>query len=109
MGTGPLETIGLKNYKEATGTDAEKIARCKLACYTDSTCTVWQFGSKDGCWVEHQPDFAATSTDKESVWAKEEFVQGQNIEHTCPPYKPGDIAMAMDHRWHRPWSARSCR
>jgi len=83
-----VETVGLKHYPEKTGTEAEQIARCKNDCYTDVTCTVWQYGS-DGCWVEHYTS-PAKSTSTESEWAKA-MITGETIEHTCPPYvKPDD-------------------
>lgn len=81
-----VEAIGLKHYPETTGTEAEQIARCKNDCYSDTTCTVWQYGA-DGCWVEHLPTNAKKETSTESDWAKG-MIAGETIEHTCPPYKP---------------------
>jgi len=85
--TGPLEFIGLKNYPEDYGTEEAKQNRCKLACETDTSCTVWQYGKKDGCWMEHAPDNFQQKSVKDSEWAKEQFVMGQNIEHVCPQYE----------------------
>jgi len=79
------ETLGLANYKEITGTKDEQMARCKLACETDVTCTVWQYGSKDGCWIEHTGHPKGETT-KTSDWATKESMGGQFIEHTCPQY-----------------------
>lgn len=80
------ETKGLKHYPEETGTQAEQIARCKNDCYTDTSCTVWQYG-KDGCWVEHLPTNPKKEVVTDSEWAKG-MIQGETIEHTCPPYVP---------------------
>jgi len=79
-----FETLGLKPYPESTGTEEEKTARCKEFCYTDVSCTVWQYGA-DGCWLEHGPYNFATGTKNDSVFAKS-MVAGETIEHTCPPY-----------------------
>jgi len=79
-----VETLGLKLYTESTGTEDEKVARCKEFCYTDVTCTVWQYGS-DGCWLEHAPSNIKKGTKEGSDWAKT-MVAGETIEHTCPPY-----------------------
>jgi len=81
-----VETIGLKHYPESTGTEAEQIARCKNDCYSDTTCTVWQYGA-DGCWVEHLPTNPKKETSTTSDWAKG-MITGETIEHTCPPYQP---------------------
>lgn len=80
------QVLNLKHYPEKTGDQATQIARCKEFCYTDVTCTVWQYGS-DGCWVEHLPGNAAGSSTTNSTWA-EGMLAGETIEHTCPPYEP---------------------
>jgi len=80
-----LQTTGLKHYPVTTGTQEKRIDRCKINCYTDVSCNVWQFGS-DGCWVEHYTS-PAKSTSTESAWAKA-MIAGETIEHTCPPYVP---------------------
>eukprot|EP00746_Dinoflagellata_sp_MGD_P116507 gnl/MRDRNA2_/MRDRNA2_52354_c0_seq1.p1 gnl/MRDRNA2_/MRDRNA2_52354_c0~~gnl/MRDRNA2_/MRDRNA2_52354_c0_seq1.p1 ORF type:complete len:331 (+),score=63.59 gnl/MRDRNA2_/MRDRNA2_52354_c0_seq1:80-994(+) len=81
-----VETKNLMHYPEKTGTESEQILRCKQFCYTDVSCTVWQYG-KDGCWIEHAPNHLAAGTDPNSTWA-EGMLAGENIEHTCPPYEP---------------------
>merc|ERR1719265_273302 len=80
-----METIGLKRLKEDTGDDASKISRCKEFCYTDVTCTVWQYGSS-GCWMEHLPTNAKGETNTDSDFAKS-MVAGETVEKTCPTYK----------------------
>jgi hypothetical protein len=80
------ETLGLKSYPEATGTDVEKAARCKVFCETDVSCTVWQYGA-DGCWLEHAPYNFKTGTAPKSTW-NAGMIDGETIEHTCPPYVP---------------------
>jgi len=82
-----VETIGLKNYPEKSGTDDEKMTRCKEACYSDITCTVWEYATTTGCWMSHtgfQPT-GETKTDSEFALA---MLGGETIEHTCPPYVP---------------------
>jgi len=86
ISTNDFETMGLKHYPEKTGTQAEQVERCKQFCYTDVTCTVWQYGS-DGCWVEHLPGFGKDATKPGSEWSKG-MIAGETIEHTCPPYVP---------------------
>lgn len=83
-----VETLGLKHYPESTGTQEEQLKRCKEFCMTDVTCTVWQYGS-NGCWIEHGPNNFKTTTDTESEWAKG-MIDGETIEHTCPPYVQPD-------------------
>lgn len=84
VSAGTAETMGLKHFVEKTGTDEEKLERCKKICYTDCTCTVWQYGA-DGCWIEHLPTFAKGETKPDSEWTKG-MLGGETIEHTCPPY-----------------------
>jgi len=86
VSTNDFETKGLKHFVEKTGDDATKKARCSQICYTDSTCTVWQYGS-DGCWIEHLPTNAAGDATPNSTWSKT-MLGGETIEHTCPPYVP---------------------
>jgi len=84
-----METIGLLKYPETSGTEAEQIERCKMYCYTGITCTVWQYGKDDGCWVEHGPSNLKGEVKTDSDWAKT-MVTGETIEHTCPPYVAPD-------------------
>jgi hypothetical protein len=80
------ETLGLKSYPEATGTDVEKAARCKVFCETDVSCTVWQYGS-NGCWMEHLPGNKKGNTTTTSDFALG-MTAGETVEHVCPPYQP---------------------
>lgn len=88
------ETTGLKKYLEKTGTDEEKIARCKLACYTDVSCSVWQY-AMDGCWYETtmKGNFTKGEVKTDSPFAKA-MKNGETIEHICPP-KPDDIVLGL--------------
>lgn len=75
-------TAGLLFMAENPGTTGDKdalIARCKAFCYTDVTCTVWQYGG-DGCHIEHFPGYPAGST---TVDAR--IVAGETVKHMCPP------------------------
>lgn len=85
------QTKGLLKMSEnaaATGNGTMLVERCKSFCYTDTFCTVWQYG-KDGCWVEHYPGFTATGTTNTSKWAYT-MVAGQTIKHVCPPEAEAD-------------------
>jgi len=79
------ETMGLKHYLEKTGTDEEKVARCKLACYTDVSCSVWQY-AMDGCWYETtmKGNFTKGEVKTDSTFAAA-MKDGETIEHVCPP------------------------
>jgi hypothetical protein len=83
-----METLGLKNYKEIAGTDAERMQRCQLFCETDITCTVWEYAPTDtsigGCWMEHIPGAEAGEEKNNSEYSKL-MMGGQLIEHFCPP------------------------
>jgi hypothetical protein len=81
-----METLGLMFLPETTGDDAVKAERCKHACYTDVTCTVWQYGS-NGCWMEHLPGNTKGNTTTTSDWALA-MTAGETVEHVCPPYQP---------------------
>lgn len=81
-----METLGLMFLPETTGDDAIKTERCKHACYTDVTCTVWQYGS-NGCWMEHLPGNTKGNTTTTSDWALA-MTAGETVEHVCPPYQP---------------------
>merc|ERR1719191_1539860 len=84
--TGPatgVQVMGLKKYDENTGTDAERVARCKLACETDVTCTVWQYG-ENACWMEHSPGYEKKAeTKNDTTFAS--VATGEYIEHLCTP------------------------
>jgi hypothetical protein len=75
---------GLAPYHEQEGTEEEKIARCKLACYTDVGCSVWQYGKK-GCYVEQLPDNEKGELVTEGPLF-ENLVNGEIVEHYCPLY-----------------------
>jgi hypothetical protein len=79
-------TKGLKFYEEETGTDEVKIARCRTACYTDVTCSVWLYNQK-GCYVEMLPDNEKGETTEDGPLATS-IVAGETIEHYCPLYTP---------------------
>eukprot|EP00747_Dinoflagellata_sp_TGD_P165921 gnl/TRDRNA2_/TRDRNA2_187935_c0_seq1.p1 gnl/TRDRNA2_/TRDRNA2_187935_c0~~gnl/TRDRNA2_/TRDRNA2_187935_c0_seq1.p1 ORF type:complete len:389 (-),score=49.25 gnl/TRDRNA2_/TRDRNA2_187935_c0_seq1:154-1197(-) len=83
---------GLKNLGILGGKVNEaSIIRCKLQCYTDINCRVWQYGVDGGCWVERAPgnvlpeDKPKLSTDEK---AKAHFVAGEVIRHTCADQGP---------------------
>jgi hypothetical protein len=93
------QVVGLHHIEEnpqtsdAAGPDGgvasqnDMIKRCKTFCYTDVSCTHWQYGV-DGCWVEHYGeagDFPAQGIVRNSSWALS-MVVGEIIKHTCPPY-----------------------
>jgi hypothetical protein len=80
------QVMGLKHFVEKTGEAADRMERCKKICYTDTTCTVWQYGS-DGCWVEHKPTNPAGDSKNDTKWL-EGLLGGETVEHTCPPYVP---------------------
>lgn len=77
------ETLGLKNYKEKTGTQEEQIVRCELACTTDVTCSVWEFAPTTGCWVETLPTNPRGKPVRDSEYALA-MLAGENLEHYCP-------------------------
>merc|ERR1719473_2119569 len=85
VSTDTAETLGLLHLKESTGTQEEKVARCKEFCETDVTCSVWQFGA-NGCWIEHQPGHTKGELAPDSEWTKG-MIAGETLEKTCPPYK----------------------
>lgn len=81
------QTLGLNKLPTKTGEIQERVDHCRNVCYSDVTCTVWQFG-EDGCWVEQLPGYPRGKTVKDSDWAKG-FVAGEIIGHTCnPPVDP---------------------
>lgn len=61
------------------------ILRCKSQCYSDVTCTYWQYGT-GGCWREEGPDFAVPPSPALSSTSEEakSMLAGQHINHTCP-------------------------
>lgn len=77
------QVLHLKNYEENEGTEAEKIARCRIQCHSDVSCGVWQYGDNK-CWVEHWPGNKAGEVNNNSAFA-DSIVAGEKIEHTCPP------------------------
>lgn len=81
-----LQTLGLLKMDEdpdTTGNETLLIQRCKTFCYSDTYCTVWQYG-QDGCHIEHIPGHKATGTSNTSDWANS-MVAGETIAHMCPP------------------------
>lgn len=67
-----------------------EIKRCKMVCYTDTTCTAWQFkktGTDGFCMVEHLPGNKKGETLEDADKYKE-YLAGETIEHVCPAYVP---------------------
>lgn len=93
-----VQILGLHHFEESeatsddpstVGAQADMIARCRTFCYTDVTCTHWQFGA-DGCWIEHygeKGDFPPTGVSYNSTWALSQVI-GEVLKHTCPGYVP---------------------
>jgi len=78
-----VQVMNLKKYVETSGTTAEQIARCRLACHSDVTCSVWQYGDKT-CWMEHVPGNEQGKNVTGTDFAKT-IVAGEFVEHYCPP------------------------
>jgi len=78
-----VQVMGLKKYEETSGTEAEHITRCRLACHSDVTCGVWQYGDNK-CWMEHTPGNNATKEVTGTDFAKA-IVAGEFVEHYCAP------------------------
>lgn len=82
---GPLKKFEFKD-KES---DNLKKERCKMICYTDITCTVWQVTKTATdpftCYVEHVPGHKAGAV---GTAAEPTYIAGQKIEHVCPPWVP---------------------
>lgn len=88
-----LQTLGLLKVDmdpDTTGNATSLTDRCKAFCYSDTYCTVWQYG-KDGCHIEHLPYHKATGTSNTSEWANT-MVAGETIKHVCPPAKKDEEA-----------------
>jgi hypothetical protein len=68
-------------------------SRCRQACYTDATCSVWQYGMKSGalgCWIENGVDNQQTTIDtdvKNNEFAAA-VTDGEFIVHFCPVPPP---------------------
>lgn len=92
---------GLHWYEEDTGNETEKIARCKLACYTTVACSVWQY-NKDGCYIEDSLS-PLTSANKASPKTEGDIAKtmnnGQTIEHYCPFYVPPEPEEGLPWAW----------
>jgi len=73
---------GFPMHKKTTGDEVAMSARCKDMCYSDVTCTAWQYG-EDGCWIENLPGAPVVSWSTDNPWLKT-MVGGETIEHTCP-------------------------
>lgn len=89
-----VQTLGLLKMKEtssATGNEKLMVERCKEFCYTDTFCTVWQYG-RDGCHIEHIPGHQAEGTTNTSAWAQS-MIAGQTIKHVCPTEEPVEEPM----------------
>merc|ERR1719223_107679 len=92
-----MEVMSLRAFAMQSGDAAMDAKRCKLQCYSDVTCGVWQFGGQTatgkGCWTEtagHERGETKTDTD----YAKAvEF--GEFVEHKCPP----PIKEEEDNTW----------
>lgn len=80
--------------------NATAVERCRLWCYSDVSCTVWQYGA-GSCWIEHLPGYqkgeaVSSSSDYASgdissglevqVTSLEVFV-GETIDHVCLPHE----------------------
>lgn len=88
----------LKFDFEDKESDDLKKERCKMTCYTDITCTVWQAYVKDTkftCFVEHKPDNKMTKIGTDPV---PEYIAGQQIEHTCDP-APKETPASLPWPW----------
>merc|ERR1719329_1358988 len=75
-----LYHVGLVEH----GNRSECLRRCRNMCYSDSNCTVWQYGV-DGCWVERSPGHVFGGVlHSHSEWALTS-VGGEQIRHECLP------------------------
>jgi hypothetical protein len=77
--------LKFENFKQ-DATDTDKAVRCQKQCYIDVTCTVYQYSSAKGCFVESLPDNKKGEVAEEGFAAYETYMAGQLIEHFCPVY-----------------------
>jgi len=91
-----IEVLGLHSYKMDTGTEAEKIKRCKDECYSNVDCGVWYYynkvGSRSDCYYER---YGRERTGEVTTSDHAKLVQaGEFITHYCPtpvPKKMGPL------------------